>query len=116
MFKRDNLPKAHSEKSERKRYRNVIMNFRVTAEEKERIEKRMELSGLSRQEFFIQSLMYQKVVCIGNVKSFEEINKRLSVIEEQIRNILATEEINQNALESLRMILELYDGLNRVME
>ena len=37
MYRRNNLPKAkpRTKKSEKNRYRNVIMNFRVTTEEKE---------------------------------------------------------------------------------
>lgn len=115
MYRRDNLPKAKpkKKKNEKNRYRNVIMNFRVTAEEKEKIERRIELSGLTRQDFFIQSLMNQKVICIGNVKSFEEIEKRLFEIYRHIQSIQMAEELDENMLESLRMILELYEGLNK---
>lgn len=69
MFKRENLPKAKpkAKKNEKNRYRNVIMNFRVTQEEKEKIENRIALSGLNKQDYFIQSLMNQQVICYGNI-------------------------------------------------
>ena len=46
-------------KKEESRKRNVILNFRVSEKEKELIEKRIELSGLKKSEFFIQSCLYQ---------------------------------------------------------
>ena len=54
IYKRETLG---SEKRERRpenwtRERNVILHFRVTEEEKRKIEKRIELSGLSKQDFF----------------------------------------------------------------
>ena len=118
MYRRNNLPKAkpRTKKSEKNRYRNVIMNFRVTTEEKEKIERRVELSGLTRQEFFIQSLMNQKVICIGNVKSFKEIEKRMIEIYRHINCIQMAEELDGNILESLRMILELYKGIDESIE
>ena len=46
---------TEKKKNEKKRVRNVIMNFRVSPEEKEMIEKRIRLSGRAKGEFFIQS-------------------------------------------------------------
>ena len=41
------------------------MNFYVTEVEKEFIEIRMKLSGLTKQEFYVQSMMNQKVICLS---------------------------------------------------
>lgn len=111
MYKRDNLPKAKpkAKKNEKNRYRNVIMNFRVTQEEKECIESRISLSGLNKQDYFIQSLMNQRVVCHGNIRMFNAVEKRLLEIEEKLRDIQGLE-VDENILVSLRMILELYAG------
>ncbi|MBQ6787410.1 MAG: hypothetical protein IJO85_06785 [Lachnospiraceae bacterium] len=116
MYKRENLGKGKGQLKEigYKRYRNQIMNFRVTVEEKQKIEKRMELSGLSKQDFFIQSLMNQQVICIGNIKSFTEINRQLLQIEEHLKNVTTLVELDENMMESLRMILELYVGIKRI--
>ena len=72
MYKRGNLPtaKPKGKKNEKNRRRNVIMNFRVTPEEKRKIESRIELSGLNKQDYFIQSLMNQQVICFGNIRMF----------------------------------------------
>ena len=51
-------------KDEKARKRNNILNFRATPTEKTLIERRIELSGLDRASFFIQSCMYQKILGI----------------------------------------------------
>ncbi|MCD8082063.1 MAG: hypothetical protein LUE86_00715 [Clostridiales bacterium] len=114
MYKRDNLPKAQpkKKKNEKNRYRNVIMNFRVTQEEKEKIESRIAVSGLQKSDYFIQSLMNQTVICHGNIRMFDSIKTQLNFIMRWLENVQSMRDIDENILESVRMILELYAGLD----
>lgn len=89
------------------------MNFRVTPEEKQLIDERIALSGLPRAEFFIQSCMYQKVITFGNVKTFDWMKKKLLVIDEHLQAVEKSKELDLKILESLRMILEMFAGLER---
>jgi len=54
IYRRDTLKTnpMPKKKDEKRRKRNVIMNFRVSPEEKERIEERIALSGCRRQMVF----------------------------------------------------------------
>ena len=65
MFKRaDSKNETEVKKQDTKgRKRKIIFNMRVTEDEREQINQRAALSGLLKQEFCIQSLMHQKVVC-----------------------------------------------------
>ena len=115
IYRRDNLalgvvPKKMNEKN---RKRSVIMNFRVTPEEKQFIDERIALSGLPRAEYFIQSCMQQKVITFGNVKTFDAIKKKLLVIDEHLQAVGKSEELDLEILESLWMILEMLAGLER---
>ena len=65
------------------------------------------------EEFFIQSCMYQKVITFGNVKTFDGIKKKLLVIDEHLQAVEKSEELDLKTLESLRMILEMFVGLER---
>ena len=94
-------------KDEKARKRNVIMNFRVSPQEKELIEKRIALSGLSKSEFFIQSCMYQKILVKGNVRTYDEMRKQLAVIKEHLSKVESTEDLELDVMESLRMIAEM---------
>lgn len=97
-------------KDEKARKRNVIMNFRVSPQEKELIEKRIALSGFSKSEFFIQSCMYQKILVKGNVRTYDEMRKQLAVIKEHLSKVESTEDLELDVMESLRMIAEILDS------
>lgn len=115
IYKRDNLVSGVTpkKKNEKNRKRSVIVNFWVTPEEKQLIDERIALSGLPRAEFFIQSCMYQKVITFGNMKTFDGIKKKLLVIDEHLQAVEKSEELDLKILESLRMILEMFAGLER---
>lgn len=115
IYRRDNLVSGvvPKKKNEKNRKRSVIVNFRVTPEEKQFIDERIALSGLPRAEFFIQSCMQQKVITFGNVKTFDAIRKKLLVIDEHLQAVEKSEELDLEILESLRMILEMLAGLER---
>ena len=115
IYRRDNLVSGVTtkKKNEKNRKRSVIVNFRVTPKEKKFIDDRIVLSGLPRAEFFIQSCMHQSVITFGNVKTFDAIKKKLLVIDEHLQTISKSEELDIEVLESLRMILEMFNGLER---
>lgn len=115
IYRRDNLISGvqPKKKNEKNRKRSVILNFRVTPEEKQLIDGRIALSGLARAEFFINSCMHQKIVTFGNVRTFDEIKKKLAGIDRHLQQIEKSEELDIEVLESLRMVLEMFDGLER---
>ena len=115
IYRRDNLVSGVTpkKKNEKNRKRSVIVNFRVTPEEKQLIDERIALSGLPRAEFFIQSCLFQKVITFGNVKTFDGMKKKLLVIDEHLQAVEKSEELDLKILESLRMILEMFAGLER---
>ena len=98
-------------KDEKARKRNTIINFRVTPEEKKRIEARIALTGLDRAEFFIESCLYQTVLVKGNVRTFREYDRLMKKLAEQINQDVKLENMDSELLESLRMILEILDRL-----
>ncbi len=73
-------PDPDKVKAPYERARNVFMNFRVSPYERELIEARIEMSGLPKGEFFVQSCLHQKVLVKGNIRSFTIIAKRLKKI------------------------------------
>lgn len=115
IYRRDNLVSGvrPTKKNEKNRKRSVIVNFRVTPEEKQLIDERIALSGLARAEFFINSCMHQKIVTFGNVRTFGEMKRKLARIDRHLQQIEKSEELNLEVLESLRMVLEMLGGLER---
>ncbi|MBO5561423.1 MAG: hypothetical protein J6A07_07185 [Firmicutes bacterium] len=110
IFKRSTLVKA-GEKKPKNRKRNVIVNFRVSAEEKALIDNRIELSGLSKSEFFINSCLHQQITVLGNIKTFDAIKKRMEQIDERLCGLQSADEVDWEIAESLRTILEILDNI-----
>ena len=103
--------KAKKKKNEKNRKRNVIQNFRISPEEKKLLEERIALSGMSKSEFFIGSCLHQKINVTGNIKTFKAMKEQMKRIDEHLCEIQKSEELDIEILESLRMILELLNGI-----
>ena len=112
IYKRDTLIKDVVPKKNDgfQRKRNIILNNRVTPEDRDIIYKRIELSGRTIQDYITECCKYGKVTAIGNVKSFDAIRREMKVIDEHLCQIQRADELDLEVLESLRMILEILDG------
>lgn len=75
----DALKRNHNTKA---RKRNVIVNFRVTEQEKKLIDKRIELSGLKKSDYFIESCLYQKILVKGNIRTSDKMKEQLGKMAE----------------------------------
>ena len=115
IYRRDTLVSGvkPKKKNEKNRKRNTIVNFRVTPEEKRLLDDRIALSGLPRGEFFINSCLHQKILTLGNVKTFDVMRKKMMVIDQHLQTIAKSDELDPEILESLRMVLEMLEGLER---
>ena len=100
-------PKPKKKKNEKNRKRNAFMNFRVSEKERELIEKRIALSGMTKAEFFIQSCLYQAILVKGNIRTFDKIKERLSAIESKISEMEKSPELTKDDLLELRTITEM---------
>ena len=115
IFKRETLDSniARNENVKKNRKRDIIVNFRMSKEEKILLDNRIELSGMLRQEFFIQSCLNQKIVTYGNIRTFDAMKNKIKIIEEHLAKVSITGDVDIEVLESLRTILEILDGLKR---
>ena len=112
IYKRENLIKNVNVKKDSGyvRKKNIIINNRVTPEDRDIIYKRIELSGLTIQDYITQCCKYGKVTAIGNIKTFDAIRKEMKVIDEHLCQIQRTDELELPILESLRAIVEILNG------
>ena len=111
-FYKNTITSNSSKKDDDKaRKRNVNITFRVSPEEKKLIEKRIEISGLSKSSFFIQSCLYQSILVKGNIKSFDAIKKNLDKVAEQVDTSFDLTEMDVESLEAFKMILEIFTNL-----
>jgi len=82
----------------------------MSEDERHELEKRIALSGRQKQEYLIQSVLYQKIVVIGNQVQFEKLNKQLNEIVSELRRIERIEDIKCNLLAPIRTAVEIING------
>lgn len=112
MYKRKSLERtsdAPKKKNEHNRNRNVIVNFRMSLQEKAMLDNRIKLSGLQKQDYFISSVLNQKIVTVGNIKVFEEIWKCLYDIRENLVN--SNTFLDEIKISSIKTICEIISGI-----
>ena len=108
---KSNTPKK--KKDEHARERDLIINFRVSPREYEAINRRIEMSGMQRNSFFIQSCLYQTILVKGNVLTFDKMKAVLNRICDCVfiehRAMNATED----DYEKLKIVAEILESYYR---
>ena len=114
IFKREGLQsRGRKLKVDENRKRNIIVNFRMSPEEKSLLEEKMALSGLNKQDYMIQMSLNHRVEVFGNIRVFDELKKKLAMLEEYFENVNLDCDIDENKLELLAYILEMFETVNR---
>lgn len=94
-------------KKERNRKRPNTIAFRMSDEEKRLFEDRVAMSGLLKQDFIIQSLLFSEVQFLGSNIAIKKIEERLNEIEMNIKGVLKKNELDSVLMEELTTIIEL---------
>ena len=76
-------------KDDKNRWRNVVVAFRVSPEERDELDNRVKLSGFqSKQDYLVHSVLHQKIVTVGNLQHIEMELERLQSISEMDEELL----------------------------
>ena len=114
IFKRESLrTKGRKLKVDKNRKRNIIVNFRMSSEEKSLLEEKIALSVLNKQDYMIQMSLNHSVEVFGNIRVFDELKEKLRVLEEYFENINLDCDMDENKLELLAYILEMFETVNK---
>ena len=79
MFRRHSLDEISKKtrNKEKNRKRNRILNFRVSEEEYDLINKKIEISGLKKQDYFLQMLLNHEVKLVSDYRLSDNIAKEI---------------------------------------
>lgn len=100
-----------NQKKEKNRKRCYTISFRVSPIEREELYNRIRLSGKTKQDYMIKSMLYQKIVVVGNQNVFNEIKAELKVIGEKFKSIDSVKALEEDKVFNLKTILEIVNGL-----
>jgi len=110
LQKRTKQIKEKKKKSEKNRKRNRILNFRVSQEEYDLINKQVEISGLSKQDYFIQLLGERKINITADYRVADAIAKEVFQLARVIKKFGKLDEEEQDIL---LYVLEIYEEIKQ---
>ncbi|MGI6348306.1 MAG: plasmid mobilization protein [Eubacteriales bacterium] len=97
-------------KDESKRKRNKSVNFRLTEEESQILNKKIEVSGLLKQEYILNCLLNYEVKIAQDYKLYDRLSKEIFQLARVVKKYGRLEEPDQ---EILIFILEIYEALKQ---
>lgn len=107
------VKKPKKKKDEKARKRSHVYNFHVTSEELEMILHRVDVTGMTRREFMLNSCLGNEITAIGNVKTFNRIQGTLDEVIEKLNALTSIEELDDVTLQKIKNIVDVYAGLKR---
>ncbi len=100
------------------RWRNVVVAFRMSPEEAEELNVKVALSGLSKQDYIIQSLLHHEIKVVAGKKVARKMEMYLETMLEELQFL--EEETGTVDLEELLMplkhILTILEGDTEMQE
>ena len=103
-------------KDEHNRWRNKTVAFRVSPEEWEQIERYVQLSGLTKQDYITRRLINKEVVVQGNPRVYKALRNNLADVLTGLQRIENGGEVNDELLDLIEMIADILGGLKEVSE
>ena len=93
-----------------KRWRNITVEFRVSAEENELINKAVKLSGLPKQEYCYRRCLGQDIVVVGNPRVYKALKDELQNVLTELKRI-ENENVTEELLQTIQLITLTLQGL-----
>lgn len=94
-----------------KRWRNITVGFRVSAEENELINKSVALSGLTKQEYCYRRCLAQDIVVQGNPRVYKALRDELANVLTELKRIDTLTETHDELLQLIELITVTLYGL-----
>lgn len=98
------------------RWRNKTVAFRVSPEEDKQIETYVQLSGLTKQDYITSRLTHKDIVVQGNPRVFKALRNQLADVLTELQRIEAGGEVNDELLDLIEMIADIFGGLKEESE
>lgn len=98
------------------RWRNKTVAFRVSPEEDKQIETYVQLSGLTKQDYITRRLTHKDIVVQGNPRVFKALRNQLADVLTELQRIEAGGEVNDELLDLIEMIDDIFGGLKEESE
>ena len=103
-------------RDEHNRWRSKTVAFRVSPEEDAQIERYVQLSGLTKQDYITRRLTHKDVVVQGNPRVFKALRNQLAEVLAELQRIETGGAVNDELLDQIEMIADILGGMKEESE
>ena len=93
------------------RWRNVIVSFRMSPQERDDLDIRVKLSGLTKQDYIIKRLLERDVIVQPSSRLFKALRNQMADILTELRRIENGANIDSDLLDKIQITVQTYNGL-----
>lgn len=97
-------------------WRSKTVAFRVSPEEDAQIERYVQLSGLTKQDYITRRLTHKDVVVYGNPRVFKALRNQLAEVLLELQRIETGGAVNDELLDLIEMIADILGGMKEESE
>ncbi len=98
------------------RWRSVSVSFRASPHEVEQIHMAVKLSGLTKQEFIIRTLLNQEIHITANPRVYKTLKNQMEYILTELKRITDSSKVDEELLDKIasitRLLREIKEGSN----
>lgn len=96
---------------EQGRLRSVTVGFRVSPEEGAQLDRLVQLSGLTKQDYILRRLMNREVVVQGNPRVYKALKGQMADILAELQRIEAGRSVSAELDNLIRFIAGIMNGM-----
>ena len=103
-------------RDEHNRWRSKTVSFRVSPEEDAQIERYVQLSWLTKQDYITRRLTHKDVMVQGNPRVFKALRNQLAEVLAELQRIETGDTANDELLDLIEMIADILGGMKEEFE
>lgn len=93
------------------RHRNRIVSFRMSEAESKLLDRKVALSGLTKQDYIIRKLSDMNVIVQGNPRVYKALKKQMDEILQELRRLKEENEVSEELLQIIELVSGTWHGL-----
>ncbi len=93
------------------RWRNVIVSFRMSPEERDDLNVRVKLSGVTKQDYVIKRLLEREVIVIPSSRLYKAMREQMMEILSELKRIENGKNVDGDLLAVIETVAKTYNGL-----
>lgn len=93
------------------RWRNVIVSFRMSPQERDDLDIRVKLSGLTKQDYIIRRLLERDVIVQPSSRLFKALRNQMTEILTELKRIENGANVDDELIAVIKTVAETYNSL-----